>query len=175
MFVSLLRDNDPQFEEMYPPGTHVERIDPATNMVVSGTVMDIPFPVDVSASSNYSTNLPYTILFNNGTTASIPLSQMATLIPPPQIPSAVDDNDSLLPPFLCLNSCIRFEHKGRYHKGYLGQHDAVYCFSFKLHVNKWKEDCGVLLPSLPSTWVDLCVEGIFIPGVEKTSMGTLST
>ncbi len=101
LFVSLLCDNNSQFEEKYPSGTRIERIDPATNMLVSGTVMDIPFPVDISVSSEDSTNLPYTILFDNGTTASIPLSQMATLIPPPSITSsAVDGTNALLPPFL---------------------------------------------------------------------------
>jgi hypothetical protein len=31
-------------------------------------------------------------------------------------------------------------------------------------MNKKKEEWGVPLPDLPSTWVDLCVEGILIPG-----------
>jgi hypothetical protein len=31
-------------------------------------------------------------------------------------------------------------------------------------VNKRKEDWGVGLPNLPQTWVDLCVEGILLPG-----------
>jgi hypothetical protein len=45
-----------------------------------------------------------------------------------------------LPPFLQLNSKITYEHDRQYHKGYLGQHDGVYCFLFKSHVNKRKED-----------------------------------
>ena len=40
--------------------------------------MGIPFPTDVSDSSS---NISYTILFDNGTSASIPLSEMASLIP----------------------------------------------------------------------------------------------
>ncbi len=112
-----------------------------------------------------ATNLPYTILFNDGTTASIPLFQMGSLIPPPPVTStAADGNNSLLPPFICLNSRITFKYEGCYHKGYLAQHDGVYCFSFKSHVNKRKEDWGIPLPNLPSTWVDLCVEGILVPG-----------
>jgi hypothetical protein len=134
-------------------------------MLLSGTVMDIPFPVKVSVSSDNATNLPYMVLFGNGTTASIPLSQMASLIPPPPVtPTEADSNDSLLPPFLHLNSSITFKHKGRYHMGYLGQHNGIYRFSFKSHVNKCKKDWGVPLPNLPSTWVDLCVEGILVPG-----------
>jgi hypothetical protein len=119
----------------------VECLNPVTNMLLSGTVMDIPFPIEASASSEDSTDLPYTILFNNGTTASIPLSQMADLIPPPPVtPSAVAGADTLLLPFLHLNSCITFEHKGQYHKGYLGQHDGIHWFSYKSHINKRKED-----------------------------------
>jgi hypothetical protein len=113
LFVNLLRDNNPQFKEKYPPGTHVKSVDPVSNMLLSGTVMDICFPAEVSVSSNNATNLPYMILFNDGTTASIPLSQMASLIPPPPVtPIAADSDDLLLPPFLCLNSRITFGHKG---------------------------------------------------------------
>jgi hypothetical protein len=141
LFVNLLRDDNPQFEEKYPPGTHVECISPATNMLVSGTVMDIPLPIKVSDSTTDTMDLPYTILFDDRTTASIPLSQMANLIPPPPVQlTAADGSDSLLPPFLRLNSCITFEHEGQYHKGYLGQLDGIYHFSYKSHVNKRWED-----------------------------------
>jgi hypothetical protein len=117
LFVSLLRDDNPHFEEKYPPGTRVERVNPTTNMLLSGIVMDIPCPIKALASSEDSTDLPYTILFNNGTSALIPLSQMAGLIPPPPVtPSTVAGTDTLLLPFLCLNSCITFEHEGQYHK-----------------------------------------------------------
>jgi hypothetical protein len=134
-------------------------------MLVSGTVMNIPFPIEVSDSTMDMTDLPYTILFNDGTTASIPLSQMANLIPPPPVQlTAADGSDYLLPPFLRLNSCITFEHKGQYHKGYLGQLNGVYHFFYKSHVNKHWEDWGVPLPNLASNWVDLCVEGILLPG-----------
>jgi len=166
LFVNLLRGDNPHFKEKYPPGTQVERIDPISGMLVSETVMDIPFPLEVSSnSSDAVTNLPYTISFDNGTTDSIPLSKMAGLIPPPPIvPSTPDGADPLLPPFLHLNSQITYEHEGQYHKGYLGIQDGVYRFSFKSHVNKRKEDWGEPLPHLPSTWVDLCVEGILVPG-----------
>ena len=166
LFVSLLRDDNPQYEEKYPPGTRVERMDPITNMLVSGTVMDIPFPLEVSPDSDADvTDLPYTVLFDNGTTASIPLSKMAGLIPPPPIvPTTPEGTTTLLPPFLQLNSRITYEHDGQYHKGYLGIKDGVYRFSYKSHVNKRKEDWGVPLPHLPSTWVDLCVEGLLVPG-----------
>jgi hypothetical protein len=124
--------------------------------------MDIPFPPSVSSPDD---DFSYTILFDNGTSASVPLREMSNLIPPPPITSSpADDETSLLPPFLQLNSKITYEHDGQFHKGYLGQKDGVYRFSFKSHVNKRKEDWGVPLPNLPSTWVNLCVEGILIPG-----------
>jgi hypothetical protein len=165
LFFSLLRDDNPRFEEKYPSGTQVERIDPITNMLVSGTVMDIPFPVNVSDSSDDIMDLSYTILFDDGTTVSIPLSQMASLIPPPPVtPMTTDGANSLLPPFLCLNSWITFKHEGQYHKEFLGLLDGFYWFSYNSHVNKRREDWGVPLPNLPSTWVDLCVEGILISG-----------
>ncbi len=98
--ISLLRNDNPQFKEKYPPGTWVERINPITNMLLLRTVMDIPFPLDVSALSEDSMDLLYTILFDDGSTASIPLSQMAKLVPPPPItPSVAEGNDSLLLPF----------------------------------------------------------------------------
>ncbi len=134
-------------------------------MLVSETVMDIPLPIKVSDSTTDTTDLPYTILFDDSTTASIPLSQMANLIPPPPVQlTAADGSDSLLPPFLCLNSCITFEHKGQYHKGYLGQLDGICRFPYKSHVNKRWEDWGVPLPNLASNWFDLCVKGILLPG-----------
>ena len=89
---------------------------------------------------------------------------MASLIPPP--PVALDDSDaatSLLPPFLRVNSKITFEHEGQYHKGFLGLCNGVYRFVYKSHVNKRKEDWSIPLPNLPSTWVDLCVEGVLLP------------
>jgi hypothetical protein len=166
LFCTLLCNDNPQFEEKYPPRTCVERMDPTSNMLLSGTVMDIPFPVDVSLSS--SGNLqdrPYTILFDNGTTASILLSQMSNLIPPPLVSSSPSHGtDALLPPFLQLNSRITYKHEGQYHKGWLGQRDGVYRFSFKSHINKRKEEWGVPLSNLTTTWVDLCVEGILIHG-----------
>ena len=152
LFVNLLCSNNPHFKEKYPPGTHVERMDPVSNMLCSGTVMYIPFPLSSSLSSEDSTDLPYTILFDYGMTATVPLSKMADLIPPPPLISTSTNSESaLLPPFLQLNSKITYEHEGQYHKGYFAQHDGVYRFSFKSHVNKRKEDWGVPLPNLPST------------------------
>jgi hypothetical protein len=59
--------------------------------------MDIPFPVNVSVNTH---NPPYLILFDDGTTASTPLSQTG-LIPPPLVAlSPAQDAESLLLPFL---------------------------------------------------------------------------
>jgi hypothetical protein len=105
LFCSLLHDDNPHYEEKYPPGTQVECMDTAMNMLLSGTVMDIPFSVDISgASSSESLNRPYMVLFNYGMTALITLSEMASLIPPPPVsPSPANGADALLPPFLQLN------------------------------------------------------------------------
>jgi hypothetical protein len=109
-------------------------------------------------------DLNYTILFDNGTTASIPLQDMVSLIPPcpvgPLLGDSSSSQDSLLPPFLHVNSKITYEHDGQYHKGFLTKCDGTYCFSIKLHVNKCSEDWGVDLPNLANNWIDLCVKGL---------------
>jgi hypothetical protein len=98
LFCSLPQDSNPSFEEKYPPGTCVECYGPSTNMLLLGTVMDIPFP---SVVFDEESDFCYTILFDNGSTASIPLSEMASIIPslPVEI-DITDSQDSLLPPFL---------------------------------------------------------------------------
>jgi hypothetical protein len=146
LFCSLVCDNNPTMEEKYPTGTRVEQMNPSTHMLLAGTVMDIPILIDDSASTCPPPDRPYSILFDNGTTALIPLSEMAGLIPPPPVTSSLEissnSTESLLPPFLCLNSRITYKHDGQYHKGFLGRHDGIYCFVFKSHVNKRKEDWG---------------------------------
>jgi hypothetical protein len=153
-------------EEKYPLGTRVEQLNPSTN-ILSGTVMDFPFPATSLSPENLPTDLNCTILFNNGTTSSAPLQEMASLIPPPPVGHLLGDlsssQDSLLPPFLCINSKITYEQDGQYHKGYLTKRDGTYCFSFKSHVNKKSKDWGINLPNLPMNWVDLCIEGLLIP------------
>jgi hypothetical protein len=64
-------------EEKYPLGTCIEHIDPITNMLLAGTVMNIPLHSDPDGLAMYL------ILFDNGTSASIPLADMASLIPHP--------------------------------------------------------------------------------------------
>jgi hypothetical protein len=151
--------------EKIPPGTRIERLDPTTNILLSSTVMDIPFSQDTSMQADDEVNRCYTILFDNGTTNSITLSKMSSLNPPPLFDvSPLLNDDALLPPFLCLSSLITYKHDGQYHKGYLSTLDGVYWYSYKSHMNKQKEDWGVPLPNLLSTWVDLCVEGDLIPG-----------
>ena len=124
--------------------------------------MDISFPTNVLDSTS---NVFYTILFNNGTSASIPLSKTTSLIPASLVNDATcDSQDLLLHPFLLLNSKITYEHDGQYHKGYLGKRDGIFHFIFKSHVNKCNKDWGLDLPNLPIIWVDMCVEGVLIPG-----------
>jgi hypothetical protein len=152
-------------EEKYPPGTHVEHIKPTTTMLLAGTVMDIPLHSDPDGSAMYL------VLLDNRTSASFPLADVASLIPSPpisrdglSIPSS--DNDSLLlPPFLQIGSRITYEHEGTYHKGFLACNNCgTYPFSFKTHIKKKSEDWGVNIPHLPFTWVDLCTEGVLLPG-----------
>jgi hypothetical protein len=160
LFVNLLRDSNPPYEEKYPPGTRVERIDPSMSMLLAGTVMDIPFP-----SPDDQSQQSYIILFDNGTSASVPLQDMAGIIPPPLVSLGSDDSaDSSLPPFLRINSKITYEKDGQYHKGFLGLRDGCFRFIYKSHVNKRKEDWSVPLPNLHSTWVELCVKGLLLPG-----------
>ncbi len=67
LFCLLYRYDNPLMEKKYPPSTRVERIKPTTNMILAGTVMDIPL------HSNPDGLAMYLILFNNGTSASFPL------------------------------------------------------------------------------------------------------
>jgi hypothetical protein len=165
LFCLLYRDDNSLMEERYPPGTRVEQIDPTTHMLLAGTVMVIPL------HSNPTGLAMYLNLFDNGTSASIPLADMVSLIPSPPISgvglhkTSSDDDSSLLPPFLQVSNCITYEHDGEYHKGFLTHNTGgTYRFSFKTHVKKKSEDWGVDIPNLPFTWVDLCTEGVLLPG-----------
>jgi hypothetical protein len=124
--------------------------------------MDIPIYQDAQESLGESS---YTILSDNSTTSSVPLLDMAGMIPSPPVreetPAA---SNHLLPPFLQLNSKITYEHDGQYHKGFLGIRNSVYRFVYSSHVNKHKDDWGVNLPNLPQTLVDLCIKWILLPG-----------
>ncbi len=108
LFCLLLHDDNPSFEDIYPPGTRVECIDLATNMLLVSTVMDIPF-----LSSGFGDELTYNymVLFNNVTTASIPISEMALIVLVPLVEvGALDSQDSLLPLFLQLNAKIIYKN-----------------------------------------------------------------
>jgi hypothetical protein len=165
LFCSLFCNKNVPVEELYPPGTWVEPMDPAINMLLAGTVMDIPLLTATSGSTLYQ------ILFNNGTLASVQLAEMASLIPAPPLPASSPTDSSsycsssLFPPFLSINSQITYAHKGAYHKGFLTQKPCgIYQFSFKTHVKRKSEDWGVDLPNLPFNRVDLCTEGVLVPG-----------
>jgi hypothetical protein len=133
LFCLLYRDDNPtSMEELHPPGTRIERLDPSTNMLLVGTVMNIPLQSSPEGSTMYQ------VLFDNGTSASIPLGDMASLIPRPPVSgdapstSSSDTDSSLLPPFLQVGSRITFEHNGEYHKGFLTRNTSgTYRFSFK--------------------------------------------
>jgi hypothetical protein len=117
----LLCDENVPVEELYPLGTWVECLDPATNMLLAGMVMDIPLSTAPSGSTLYQ------VLFDNGTLAFIQLAEMASLIPAPPLlassptDSSSDGSSSLLPPFFSINSQITYEYEGAYHKGFLTQ------------------------------------------------------
>ena len=83
-------------------------------LIASTTVMDISFP---SSGSSDELTYNYTVQFNNGTTASILLSEMASIIlTPPVKVSMLESQDCLFPPFLQLNSKITYKHEGQFHK-----------------------------------------------------------
>jgi hypothetical protein len=95
LFYSLYRDTTPSIDKPYPPGTRVEHLDPHTNILKSGTVMDIPLPSSPAQSE-------YLIQFDNSTTATVSLSA---------VPSLADESSSLRPPFPQLNSKITYKHE----------------------------------------------------------------
>jgi hypothetical protein len=73
--------------------------------------MNIPIYQDAQESSGESR---YNILFDNGTTSSVPLSDMAGMIlSPPVREETPGASDNLLPPFLQLNSKITYKHDGQ--------------------------------------------------------------
>jgi hypothetical protein len=121
--------------------------------------MDIPF--DSKSSPQYL------IIFDDGTSRAVSSADMPALIPTPTTVSL--DSTHLLPPFLQPGCKITYEHEGQLHKGFLGRaQDGVFRFSFKSHINKKSEDWGVPLPNLPTTWQELCVDGILIPGHQSS-------
>jgi hypothetical protein len=162
---------NPTFKEKYPPRTRVEQINPSTNKLLAGIVMDIPFPVSPSKADFLQS---YTILFNNGTTVSVPLNEMADLIPPPPVEVCNSDwHNSLLPMFFRLNLKVTYEHKGQYHKGYLGKCDGCFCFVFKSHVNKQKEDWSVPLLNFQSHRRTCALKGLYSLGMSHIPFSAL--
>jgi hypothetical protein len=69
LFCQLLRDKNPPVEEPHPPSTCIEQVNPTFNRLLTRMLMDIPFPSPLSDPP-----LPpsYTIIFDNGTSASTP-------------------------------------------------------------------------------------------------------
>jgi len=164
LFVSLHRGDVPIISEPYPPGTRIEEPSSSNETIKrSGTVMDIP--IDPTSSPQYL------VLFDDGTTKSISARDMPSFIPKPHTGKSGSDSSHLLPPFLRLNSKITFDHEGQYHKGYLTKSpEGIYCFSYKSHVNKKHPDWSVPLANLPTTWHELCAEGILYPGHSISSL-----
>ena len=160
LFVLLHRDKTPVISEPYPPSTRVLNTTLQSGWSLAGTVVDIPFDPTLSPQ--------YLIIFDYSTTRVVLSKDMPSLIPRPA--HASPDSSHILPPFLQPGSKITFEHNVQLHKGFLGQsQDSKFRFSFKWHINKKSEDWGVPLPHLPSTWQDLCAEGILIPGHQSSS------
>jgi hypothetical protein len=122
--------------------------------------MDIPFYPSMSPQ--------YLIIVDDGMTHSVPASKMPELIL--KTVTSVSDTTHLLPPFLEVGSKITYEHDGQFHKGFLSEMpEGVYWFSYKSHINKKNEDWGINIPNLPTTWQDLCTNGILLPGHQPSS------
>ncbi len=154
LFVSLHRDEIALISEPFPPGTRVAQVHPTSGRTLLGTVMDIPL--------DPNTFPHYLILFNDGTSSSIPVAEMPDLIPKPSVD--VSDNNHLLPPFLKVGLKITFDKDGQYHTGFLScLPDGSYRFSYKSHINKKHEDWGIPLPDLATQWQNLCAEGLLLP------------
>ena len=156
LFVLLHRGDVPAISELYPPGTHIKEPSSSNDGIhCSSSVVHIPMDPTISPQ--------YLVQFDDGTTKSIPASEMALLIPKPR--DSPSNSSHLLPPFLCLNSKITFEQEGQYHKGYLLKTpDGPFCFSYKSHINKKQPDWSVPLPNLTTNWHELCIDGILLPG-----------
>jgi hypothetical protein len=151
------RDDKAVISETYLPGTRMEEFKPTLGLTHAGAVMDIQF--DLSLSPQYH------IIFDDGTACSILSQEMPSLISKPV--TSVSDTSHLLPPFLNIGSKITFEHKGQFHKGFLSKTpEGIYYFSYKSHINKKKKDWGVNIS--PTTWQDLCINGILLPGHQSS-------
>ena len=162
LFCSLLRDGNPPMEEKYPPGTRVERLDKSTMILRSGTVMDIP--LTSAPTGDRQSDVRYSIQFDDGTYDSVPLSQMADIIPKPPVLTDEGPDSSGLPPFLQPGQKITYEQDGQYVKGYLALEDGVYYFGTKSHPLRRQFDTRTSIPNLRTQWADLCSQGILIPG-----------
>jgi hypothetical protein len=107
-------------------------------------------------------------MFDDGTTHSVPASKMPHLIPKPV--TSVSDTTHLLLPFLEVGYKITYKHNGQFHKVFLSKTpEGAYWFSYKSHISKKNEDWGVNIPNLPTTWQDLCTNGILLPGHQPLS------
>jgi hypothetical protein len=110
----------------------------------------------------------YLIMFDNGITHTIPAADMPSLIP--KLAVTLSDSAHLLLPFLQPGSKITYKRDGQYHMGFLSQSpNGAFRFSYKSHINKKTKDWGAPIPNLTSTWQDLCIEGVLIPGHQSSS------
>ena len=145
LFCSLVCDGSAPMEELYPPDMRVEWLDPTSKSLLAGTVMDIPLSADVLGSPSYL------ILFDNGTSALIPLTNMPLMIPAPPVPmsdmaASPPAHSTLLPPFLAINSRITYEHDETYHKGFLSLANRVGCIASALRArSRRKRRIGALI------------------------------
>ncbi len=145
LFCSLKRDNPILQDEEFPPGTHVEYVNPSTHVSCMGTVMDIPMDHMVADEAKY-----YLVRFNYASTMKVPLVDMPSLVP--RAPVSLPPSDTpLLTSFLHVGAKVTYEHEGQYYKGWLAHSDGTYHFSFKRHPNCKREEWGVPLHDLPCT------------------------
>jgi hypothetical protein len=90
LFISLHWGDSSPIREPYSPATCVKDFNKSTNVKRLGTIMNIP--MDATSSPHYL------IQFDDGTTKSVKVADMSSLIPKPL--ANVSDSTHLLPPFL---------------------------------------------------------------------------
>ncbi len=127
-------------------------------MLLAGTVMDIPFSNEILGDES---NFYYTVLFDNGTTASILAFKMASIISLPPL--------MLMCPTLNILFFLHFSVNIPNHVqtwrtiSQMIPLQTWWGLLFCLHVACQQEDWSVPLPNLPLAWIEMCIKASSFP------------